>query len=244
MPIQSQSHNATAQIKPQAQEMAVEAQIKPGVTRVENKNYKAPFARQDVDGVPPATALRSGRRYLFFGGGAVLVLGLIALALLKLPGVIASGMVQSSPTPTALRSGVVSVTTSTIMPGIAVAGPAASPTALLVFTPTATIPTSGVYIRINNIQVVNGRYVVNYQTFNYQEQLSGTHEHFFFNTVPPDQAGEPGKGPWMLFAGPNPFRGLTVANRPSGATQLCALVAHPDHTVQPNTGNCYDLPNQ
>ncbi|MDR3576064.1 MAG: serine/threonine-protein kinase [Anaerolineaceae bacterium] len=230
LPAESKPADTQAAVQPQGHNAIT--QINPEVTRVENKSVKA-----------PSPSLRSGRRYLFFGGGLLLVLGLIALALLKLPGVIASGMVHSSPTPTALRSEVALVTTSTPTQVIAVVAPAVLPTALPVFTPTATIPTNGVYIRINNIQIENGRYVVNYQTFNYQEQLSGTHEHFFFNTVPPDQAGEPGKGPWMLFAGPNPFRGLMVANRPSGATQLCALVANPDHTVQPNTGNCINLPN-
>jgi serine/threonine protein kinase len=254
---ESQNPGTETQTRPQMQNTPVETQKMSRIVSVDDKNENAPSVRQDVGGVPPdavpAHSLRLSRGTFLFGGGAVLVLGLVVVALLKLPGLLSSGVlanrtVEPSSTPMVLRSGVASVPDNPSTQGIAVAGPTASaavsPSPLPIFTPTATIPTNGVYIRIGNIQVENGRYVVNYQTFNYQEQLSGTHEHFYFNTVVPDQAGEPGKGPWMLYAGPSPFRGLTVANRPPGATQLCALVVNPDHTIRPNTGNCYDLPNQ
>jgi hypothetical protein len=33
-----------------------------------------------------------------------------------------------------------------------------------------------------------------------------------------------------------------VHDRPAQATQMCALVANADHSVQLNTGNCVDLP--
>ena len=61
-------------------------------------------------------------------------------------------------------------------------------------------------------------------------------------TVPPTQAGVPGKGPWFLYAGPVPFKGYKVSDKPSGAKQMCILVARMDHSVQQNTGNCVDLP--
>jgi quercetin dioxygenase-like cupin family protein len=108
--------------------------------------------------------------------------------------------------------------------------------------PTATpLPTP--YVRINNITVdQDNRYIVEYETFGYSEQLPGMHVHFFFNTVPPEQAGVPGSGPWILYGGPRPFTQYTVYDRPAQATQMCALVANSDHSVQLNTGNCVDLP--
>jgi hypothetical protein len=100
------------------------------------------------------------------------------------------------------------------------------------------------YVRINGITInQKGHYVVDYETFGYTEQLPGMHVHFFFNTVTPENAGVPGAGPWYLYGGPRPFRGYTVNDRPAGATQMCALVANPDHSVQPDTGNCVDLPS-
>ncbi len=84
--------------------------------------------------------------------------------------------------------------------------------------------------------------MVDYQTLAFTEQLSGMTIHFFFNTVPPDQAGSPGKGPWMVYGGPNPFQGYAVSDRPPGAAQICALVGNPDSSIQPESGNCFNLP--
>jgi hypothetical protein len=87
------------------------------------------------------------------------------------------------------------------------------------------------------------RYFVSYETFEYTEQLPGVHVHFFFNTVPPDQAGNPGKGPWILYGGPRPFTEYKTSDRPENASQMCILVANPDHSVQPNSGGCFPLPD-
>jgi len=96
--------------------------------------------------------------------------------------------------------------------------------------------------RINGISVQNGLYVVDFGTSGFTPQLPGQHVHFFFNTVPPEQAGVPGSGPWILYGGPSPFTGYGVADRPGDATQMCILVANPDHSVQLGTGNCVGLP--
>jgi len=67
----------------------------------------------------------------------------------------------------------------------------------------------------------------------------------FFNTVPPEQAGSPASGPWKLTwgqYGDPPFTQYGVANRPAAASQMCALVANPNHSVILGTGNCMDLP--
>lgn len=95
--------------------------------------------------------------------------------------------------------------------------------------------------RINNITVQYDLYAVDFETFGFEPQLPGQHVHFFFNTVPFTEAGLPGQGPWIVYGEPSPFTGYSVADR-GAATQMCILVANPDHSVQLNTGNCFDLP--
>jgi serine/threonine protein kinase len=110
-------------------------------------------------------------------------------------------------------------------------------------TPTVTSTLPPLYVRINRITLnANNAYVVEYETFGYTEVLPGQHVHFFFDTVPVEQAGNPGNGPWQLYGGPRPFTKYRVSDRPQGATQMCALVANPDHSIIPETGNCIDLP--
>ncbi|PKN86719.1 MAG: hypothetical protein CVU46_06825 [Chloroflexi bacterium HGW-Chloroflexi-8] len=107
--------------------------------------------------------------------------------------------------------------------------------------PTATMP--ALYVRINGISINDDqRYVVDYETFGYTEQLPGRHVHFFFNTVSPEQAGMPGSGPWILYGGPRPFTGYRVSDKPAMATHMCALVANSDHSIILESGNCFDLP--
>jgi hypothetical protein len=111
-----------------------------------------------------------------------------------------------------------------------------------VYTPTPTEP-ADLYVRINGITLDGDTYVVDYETFNFTEQLPGTHVHFYFDTVPVEQAGVPGSGPWVLYGGPRPFRGLTTAAKPADATQICARVANPDHSLYSyDSGNCWYLP--
>lgn len=102
--------------------------------------------------------------------------------------------------------------------------------------------------RIDRIWVQDGRYYVDFEAFGFTPQLPGQHVHFFYDTVPPAQAGMPGSGPWQLYpaaagqSGASPFTLLTVASRPPAATQMCILVANNDHSVNQGTGNCVDLP--
>jgi serine/threonine protein kinase len=128
------------------------------------------------------------------------------------------------------------------LPPTATPLPSATPTVTL--SPTPTIPPGLPYARINAITInEQGHYVVDYETFEYTEHLPGDHVHFFFNTVPPDQAGNPGSGPWKLYGGPRPFDEYRASDRPKAATQLCILVANPNHSVQPDSGNCFILPD-
>lgn len=102
--------------------------------------------------------------------------------------------------------------------------------------------------RITAISEENGRYVVDFVTGDFTPTLPGQHLHFFWNTVPPEQAGAPGKGPWQLYpprngaSGASPFTLFGVNDRPAGASQICVLVANPNHSVNLGTGNCVDLP--
>jgi hypothetical protein len=106
-------------------------------------------------------------------------------------------------------------------------------------------PKSGSLIATIKGITVDGqqRYAVDYETAGFKEQLTGPHVHFFFDTVPPAEAGVPGKGPWIMYGGPRPFTGYKVSDRPADAFSLCALVADPDHSVRPESGNCSVLPD-
>jgi serine/threonine protein kinase len=109
-------------------------------------------------------------------------------------------------------------------------------------TPTETVPPGIPFVRINSITIDGDHYVVEYETFEYTEKLPGMHVHFFFNTVSPENAGSPGSGPWYLYGGPRPFTKYRLSDKPAAATQMCALVANANHSVQANSGNCVDLP--
>jgi hypothetical protein len=87
-----------------------------------------------------------------------------------------------------------------------------------------------------------GRYVVDYTTQGFAEQLPGTHIHFFFDNVPPEEVGINGAGNRLMFGGPSPFMGYLQSNKPDGVTKMCALVANPDHSVILDSGNCFPLP--
>ena len=109
-------------------------------------------------------------------------------------------------------------------------------------TEAAEVPPGEHFVTIDGITIDDGTYVVAYTTYEYEAELPGQHVHFYFDTVPPDEAGVPGSGPWILYGGPSPFTEYTTADRPEGATQMCALVANPDHSVLAGSGTCFDLP--
>ena len=121
--------------------------------------------------------------------------------------------------------------------------PTATPTETAIpYTPTPETP----YVLITGITLDSSYYyIVDYEVHNYPESEPGMHVHMFFDTVPPEQAGSPGSGPWKLTwgqYGDPPFMQYAESSRPPGATQMCALVANPNHSVQLNSGNCMDLP--
>jgi len=125
-------------------------------------------------------------------------------------------------------------------PPTATLPPTEPPTPTL--SPTPTVPPGIPYVLIKDITSDGTYYVVEYETFEYTEALPGMHVHFFYDTVPPEEAGVPGGGPWKLYGGPRPFKGYALNSRPNGALQMCALVANSNHSVQSESGNCFPLP--
>jgi serine/threonine protein kinase len=117
-----------------------------------------------------------------------------------------------------------------------------SPTRTLDPNQPTPIPPGTPYVLIVNVTLDGENYVVNYETLAFVESMTGRHIHFFFNTTSIEDAGLPGKGPYLMFVGPRPFREATIYDRPPDATQICAAVANPDHTIIPGSGNCFDLP--
>jgi hypothetical protein len=106
-------------------------------------------------------------------------------------------------------------------------------------TPTPTLAPNTA--RITDIAVANERYSVTFEAGGFVPQLPGQHVHFFFDSVPPTQAGIPASGPWFVYGGPSPFTGYALSERPSGADEMCILVANADHSVIQGTGNCVPL---
>jgi len=206
----------------------------------------------------PAALRKVGMRPVLIGGG---IAGVLILACLIVSGIfvynqfirsrnsVPAGLVTATTQePGAANLAESPLLTATNAPTLTPAPPTATfppaTTATVTLTSTPTVP-AGPFSRINAMTIDNqGRYVVEYETFEFTEQISPTtlHVHFFFNTVAPEEAGVPGHGPWILYGGPRPFTGYLASDR-KDATQMCILVANPDHSVQPNSGNCYPLPD-
>lgn len=230
-----------------------------GPTEVEIKPAASPRPIHTASAPPKAVEKRAIKPGLWIGGG---VLGIVLLAVVFFilqglgggtgsPGTpLAAGLPESTqaapiavaeltdtPTPTTQPTS----TPTLVLTPTPTSTPPTTPTPTLSLTPT--IPVGVPYSRINGISVGDQSYVVEYETFEYSEALPGMHVHFFFNTVPPEQAGSPAQGPWYLYGGPRPFDDALLSERPELATQMCILVANPDHSIQIDTGNCYTLPD-
>ena len=195
-------------------------------------------------GAGPASAVAAGRRPTLAIAAVVALVLVVVIAAGAFAFLPRGGSTGGSPSPGSSAVGGASLPASpsiAISPSPSAASLApASPSPTPVPTPTPT--PAGKQARILGITVSGGRYVVDYQVYGYTQKLPGEHVHFFFDTVKPTQAGMPGKGPWYVYAGPIPFKGYKLTDRPTGATQMCILYAHPDHSVVQNTGNCVDLP--
>lgn len=192
---------------------------------------------------PPSDGVRA-RRTLPIG---LALVGVVVVAAVAIGANMLGGGGGAGSSPSAAPSVAVVANPSASVPvspspsALPTASPSPEPTATPAPTPTPT--PAGRQARIKEITVSGGRYVVDYDVFNFDPELPGRHVHFFFDTVPPKEAGVPGSGPWILYAGPVPFTEYKVSDRPSGAKQMCILVARMDHSVIQDTGNCVDLPS-
>lgn len=196
---------------------------------------------------PPRPAAKNTSMFLLLGAGGVGIFLLIVLVggFFLLRNIFGSG-VTASPTDTPQPT--LPAATETV--AVVVEPPQETPTFTLTPEPTViptdtVVPTNtfpALYVQIVNITLNGNQYVVEYETYGFTEQLPGMHIHFFFNTVTPEQAGMPGSGPWYLYGGPRPFSKYSVGDKPSAATQMCALVANANHSIILGSGNCVDLP--
>ena len=207
---------------------------------------------------PAAPAKKTPNRMLLIGGGAgvIAILACIILGAVFIPRLLGGGGEETTPTTesvAALPSETPAPTdvppTPTTAPPTATTAPTDTPT--ITPTPTATTP-AGPYILITDIINDGGTYRVYYDVFNYDPIISASpgtqHIHFFWNIYAPETAGVKGIGDsvgggyWNLYDKPSPFSQFATSNRPANATQICALVANHDHSVNLDSGNCFDIP--
>jgi hypothetical protein len=212
-----------------------------------------------------ATAVSSPRKWLAAGGCAVAALIVICLAASAalIAGQLWGGAssqaaaqdLVATQTVVAQTRNALSTVVSAATQTAAVPPPSPTSTPELVIPtstppPTSTpdpnrptpIPPGMPYALIVSITQDGEFYVVNYETLAFVESMSNRHIHFFFDTTSVENAGVPGQGPYLMYAGPRPFREVSVYDVPPDATQICALVANPDHTIIPDSGNCFNLP--
>jgi serine/threonine protein kinase len=194
----------------------------------------------------PSASKVSRRTLLAVGGGlaALVCIGVVFVLGSRVLANIGSPPTNTSePTQTLSQATDTSAATEAVV-ALASETPAFTETPTETATPEATATPEGPYVVITDIQVQGNLYAVDYIIGNFPE-AENLHVHMFFDTVPPEQAGSPASGPWKLtygVYGDPPFTQYGIAQRPAGATQMCALVANPDHSVQLGTGNCVDLP--
>lgn len=184
-------------------------------------------------GEPPPARPSDNRRSLVIGIAIGVVAVLVVGAVIAL--VSALGESDGSDGSIGTEAGSESPTADTAdaAPTTAASGP------LLAASDSAVSETA----EIVDIDVESGVYLVDYETTGYTEELPGVHVHFYWNDIYEVQAGEgPSARQWFVWGGPRPFDGYSTADRPDGATQMCIVVANPDHTIRAGTGNCFDLP--
>lgn len=224
-----------------------------GVSSGAMRGSSMPAGRTATPERPPPAQQKTVKPALIAGGGAALILAVLCLLAGGIGGFLVMNRsaifaratdtltLTASATPTTAAAATALIIAATETPTLA-SPPTETPTPQ--FIPTATVPPGAPFVRINVIEIDGQRrYVVFYEIFEFTESITGEHVHFFFNTTPSDQAGKPGAGPWIMYGGSSPFSEFKTGDRPENASQLCVLVANPDHSVQPNSGGCYPLPD-
>ena len=193
----------------------------------------------------PARSSRAwlGQRWLKLGAAALIGVLVIGLGLFLLFGSDGDGEKEAnvvragSPSPTA--TGPLEATGSEAMITAVITTPAAMTEAA---APGPTL--EPVAVTISDISLdAEGHYVVAYEAIGLPEVMTNTHLHFFFDTVPFEEAGTPAESAWIRYFGPSPFSGYAAGQRPENASQLCAQAANPNHTPLVGSGDCALLPD-
>lgn len=115
---------------------------------------------------------------------------------------------------------------------------------------TSCAGANGNCVTINSITANGDQLVATYSVAGFTPNIEGDaqskHIHFYFDTVPISQAGQPGDGPWEVWdvdpvTGELLYRFLR-SEVPAGATQLCASVANVNHGLDDHLASCRNLP--
>jgi molecular chaperone DnaK len=92
-------------------------------------------------------------------------------------------------------------------------------------------------------------FVARYTTVGYDPKVQGgpesRHIHFYFDTLPVDQAGIPAPPNWVVYdtdAEGNLIYRFEASTVPPGATKLCASVANVNHGLDDHLQHCVALP--
>jgi serine/threonine-protein kinase len=102
--------------------------------------------------------------------------------------------------------------------------------------PTATNTTAaGFYVTITSIKYVNGEYHVSFNTNSLPSQSAADHVHFYYNTSP---------SAYVDYYQSGLFTGFNIWNRPSAATQICALSSDENHLRRAETASCATIPKE
>jgi serine/threonine protein kinase len=208
-----------------------------------SQQYPSPGHTSSSASYPAAKP--TSTRPLWLAGGGFLVLACLVIAVVVGRFVFNSlNGASNPPSPTLALATSTTAATEAVGPVVDAATETVAPTDLPTDTPAPTLsPTpEGPFVVITEIRVDGNLYVVDYEPNNLEPSQ---HVHIFFDTVPPEQAGAPGSGPWKLTwntYGNPPFTQYGIGNRPAGATKMCALVANSNHTVIMGSGNCVFLP--
>jgi len=199
-----------------------------------------PKAVEPIQKQPPAK--KSGLSMTFMVGGGIGVVILI-IAGIFLAGRMGDRANFATEEPLIPMADTAELTSTTAPEPIATVHP---PTEIPTNTAIPPTPTpDSPYVILTDIHLENNTYKVDFEMHNIPPDQPNMHVHMFFNSVPPDQTGSPGSGPWKLIGGPygdSPFTLYGPANKSTDATQMCGLIANPNHMVVRNSGNCLDLP--
>ncbi len=105
---------------------------------------------------------------------------------------------------------------------------------------------SGRLVSITSVRLDGDTYVVEFSAANFTPGMGAGeyHVHFYFSGGDPGGiiAGTSATGAYADYAGPSPFSGLSVADKPAASPLICASVADSAHATASLSGNCVAAP--